>query len=274
MSIDTIHKYAAEMGLVGKTGIDLPGEVDSLVPSTQWKLKTTGERWYPGETISVGIGQGPVSVTPISLATMIATVANGGTVVTPHVLRAIDGGQGWQPMPPPPPKSVFPLRPDVLGPVRDGLWLAVNGAGTATSAKIAGHDVVGKTGTAQVVSLQNKRNTLDHRDHSWFVFYAPREHPEVAGVIFVEHGGWGATAAVPIAKHVLETFFAKREGRPLPAWPLAGSKTTQAAPAAPAPARGTAEVPAAAAAASTATPAGRPAPVPATVAAVGTRSLE
>jgi penicillin-binding protein 2 len=78
---------------------------------------------------------------------------------------------------------------------------------------------VGKTGTAQVVSLQNKRDTFEHRDHSWFVFYAPKDHPQIAGVIFVEHGGWGATAATPIARHVLETFFAKQEGKPLPPAP-------------------------------------------------------
>jgi penicillin-binding protein 2 len=230
MKIDTIHEYAEKMGLVGKTGIDLPFEVDSLVPSTAWKLKTTGDRWYPGETISVGIGQGQVSVTPIALATMIAAVANGGTVVTPHVVRASDSGDGWRTLTPPSPKSVFPLRPDVLGPVRDGLWLAVNGAGTAGGARIAGHDVVGKTGTAQVVSLQNYRNTPEHRDHSWFVFYAPKDHPQVAGVIFVEHGGWGATAATPIARYVLETYFAKTEHRPLPCVKLGVGGTLTVAP--------------------------------------------
>jgi penicillin-binding protein 2 len=228
MKIDDIHEYAARLGLVGKTGIDLPGEVDSLVPSTAWKLKTTGDRWYPGETVSVGIGQGQVSVTPIALATMISAVANGGTVVTPHFVRAADNGHGWQTLPPPAPKSVFPFRPDVLAPVRDGLWMAVNAAGTATSARIAGYDVVGKTGTAQVVSLQNKRDTFEHRDHSWFVFYAPKDHPQIAGVIFVEHGGWGATAATPIARHVLETFFAKQEGKPLPPAPAPAQRPSPA----------------------------------------------
>jgi penicillin-binding protein 2 len=248
MKIDDIHEYAARLGLVGKTGIDLPGEVDSLVPSTAWKLKTTGDRWYPGETVSVGIGQGQVSVTPIALATMISAVANGGTVVTPHFVRAADNGHGWQAVPPPAPKSVFPFRPEVLAPVRDGLWMAVNAAGTATSARIAGYDVVGKTGTAQVVSLQNKRDTFEHRDHSWFVFYAPKDHPQIAGVIFVEHGGWGATAATPIARHVLETFFAKQEGKPLPP------------PPAPAPVQRPGQTSAPTAAAVTATPPpGRPA---------------
>jgi penicillin-binding protein 2 len=221
MNIDTIHRYAEAMGLVGKTGIDLPSEVDSLVPSTEWKLRTTGERWYPGETISVAIGQGQVSVTPIALATMISSVANGGTVVTPHLVKAIDEGHGWQPVNAPKPRSLFPFTLDTLGPVRDGLWLAVNGAGTAFRARMENRDVVGKTGTAQVASLENikaasKAGLAQLKDHSWFVFYAPKENPVVAGVIFVEHGGFGAMSAVPIAHYVLETYFAKQDGRPLP----------------------------------------------------------
>ena len=93
LGVDKIHKWAEKLGLAGKTGIDLPNEQESLVPSTEWKLKRTGERWYPGETISVAIGQGQVSVTPASLAVMIATVANGGTRVTPHVIKAVDEGE-------------------------------------------------------------------------------------------------------------------------------------------------------------------------------------
>jgi penicillin-binding protein 2 len=226
MSIDTIHKYAEQMGLVGKTGIDLPSEVESLVPSTEWKLRTTGERWYPGETISVAIGQGQVSVTPVALSTMIAAVANGGTVVTPHLVKAIDQGQGWQNVPSAPPRSIFPIRPDVLQAVRQGLWLAVNGAGTAARARVAGYEVAGKTGTAQVVSAETQRaigtGARHVRDNGWFVFYAPAENPQIAGVVFAEHAGWGATAAVPIAHHVLETYFAKRDHRPLPALTVGG----------------------------------------------------
>ena len=221
MSVDTIHKYGAEMGLVGKTGIDLPNEIDSLVPSTAWKLKTTGERWYPGETISVSIGQGQVTVTPIALATMISTIANGGTVVTPHIVKAIDRGKGWEPVAVPKPRSQVSFSIESLSAIREGLWLAVNGAGTGFRARMAGYDVVGKTGTAQVASLEASkaaaRAGLKHlEDNSWFVFYAPRDNPQIAGVVFVEHGGFGAQAAVPIARYVLETYFAKREGRAMP----------------------------------------------------------
>ena len=241
LSIDTIHKYAAALGLVGKTGIDLPGEGESFVASTEWKRRTLNQPWYPGETISVAIGQGAVAVTPIGLATMIATVANGGTLVTPHLARAFDNGdgRGWQPIAQPAPRSRLDISPENLQAVRDGLWRVVNGAGTGRVAQIAGHDVVGKTGTAQAnVSLQNRAlaasRGVDVRDHRWFVFFAPRDHPQIAGAIFAEHGGTTGSAT-PIARHVLETFFAKLDGQPMPVLP--GTRTMPAPqPAAPAPA--------------------------------------
>src|SRR4030095_4074840 len=99
LSIDKIHEYAQKLGLVGKTGIDLPGEIESIVPSTEGNRRMSRRPWYPGETISVAIGQGAVSVTPIALATMISTVTNGGTLVTPHLVRARDAdGKGWVPV--------------------------------------------------------------------------------------------------------------------------------------------------------------------------------
>ncbi len=220
IAVDTIHKWAARLGLVGKTGIDLPNEKDSVIPTEAWKRRLTGQRWFPGDTISVAIGQGYVTTTPIALATMIATVANGGTLVTPHLVKAVDRGAGWEPVATPAPRSTFAIDVDVLNVVRDGLWRAVNGAGTAGRARIAGRDVAGKTGTAQVISFEGARaaagrTTRDLRHHGWFVFFAPRDNPQVAGVVFAEHGGSSA-AATPIAKHVLETYFAKQEGRPLP----------------------------------------------------------
>lgn len=220
MKIDTIYAYAEKLGLVGKTGIDLPSEVENIIPSTAWKLKTSGQKWYAGETISVGIGQGPVTVTPVSLAVMISEVANGGDRVTPHVVRAVDEGHGWVRVAATPPKPVFLMRPGVIEPVRDGLWMGVNEGGTGVAARVDGHDVVGKTGTAQVISTEGAkiaaRAGINVNDNSWFVFYAPREHPEIAGVVFAEHAGWGATGAAPIARYALETYFAKKEGRPLP----------------------------------------------------------
>jgi penicillin-binding protein 2 len=226
LGVDKIHEYAVKLGLAGKTGIDLPSEQESLVPSTEWKRKRTGEKWYAGETISVSIGQGQVSVTPASLAVMIATVANGGTKVTPHVVKATDDdGKGWKPVPVAAVADRVAFKPETMAALHDGLWMVVNASGTGARARIPGRDVAGKTGTAQVISNQGRaaaRNSgRDLRDHGWFVFFAPRDNPEVAGVIFGEHNEHGFLGA-PIAKHVLETYFAKKEGKPLPVLPSKG----------------------------------------------------
>jgi penicillin-binding protein 2 len=223
VGIDKIHKWATLLGLGEKTGIDLPDEVQGLVPSPEWKRTTTKthEKWYAGETISVSIGQGPVSLTPVSMAVYISTIANGGTRLTPHLLKAVDEGNGWKAVPPPTPRSTVRLKPETIQAIRDGLWLVVNGSGTGSRARIVGRDVSGKTGTAQVISLEGRnsakgRTDKDLRDNGWFVFFAPRDSPRIAGVVFVEHGGHGGTTAAPIAKHVLETFFAKQDGKSLP----------------------------------------------------------
>ncbi len=236
LGVDRIHKWAQLLGLADKTGIDLPHEAESLVPSTEWKRRRTGEKWYAGETISVAIGQGQVSVTPLALATMISTVANGGTRQVPHLVQAIDDGHGWQPVTPPAPLAVTSMQPEHVAALHDGLWLAVNGAGTAGRARLPGYDVAGKTGTAQVISNQGRDRargsgtSRDLRDHGWFVFFAPRDHPQIAGAIFAEHSEHGYLAA-PIARHVIDTYFAKLEGRPLPDYPA-----PKAAPAGPLPA--------------------------------------
>ena len=221
--IDKIHKWSTLLGLGEKSGIDLPNEVQGLVPSPEWKQQYRREKWYAGETVSVSIGQGSVSVTPVSMAVYAATLANGGTRVTPHLLKAVDDGTGWKQVPPPPAKSRAPLDHDKLQAIRDGLWMVVNQAGTGRNARIEGYDVSGKTGTAQVISNQGKERAAgktdkDLRDNGWFVFFAPRDKPEIAGVVFLEHGVHGSNAAL-IAHHLMDTFFAKKEGRPLPPKP-------------------------------------------------------
>jgi penicillin-binding protein 2 len=220
LGVDKINKWATLFGLGVKSGIDLPNEVQGLVPSTAWKAQYTKEKkWYAGETISVAIGQGQVSVTPISLAVYTATLANGGTRVTPHLVKAIDDGQELKSVPEPPPQSQVEVSPEKLQAIRDGMWLVVNGgSGTARRAAIPGRDVCGKTGTAQVISNQGRtaaRTTKNLRDHGWFTFFAPRDNPEIAGVVFLEHGIHSANAA-SVAKHILLTYFAKKEGKPLP----------------------------------------------------------
>lgn len=234
LGVDRMYKWSEKLGLALKSGIDLPNEQESIVPSTEWKLKRTGERWYPGETISVAIGQGQLAVTPMSMAVMMASFANGGTRVVPRIVRAYDEGQGWKRVEPPPsPWQPFTLKPETIAAVGDGLWLAVNGAGTAGRGRIAGRDVAGKTGTAQVISNEGKdraRGKTDRNlnDHGWFVFMAPKDNPEVAGVVFVEHAEHGYFGAT-VAKHILETYFAQRDGLPLP-------EIKPPAPAVPAPA--------------------------------------
>jgi penicillin-binding protein 2 len=218
LGVDRMHKWAAALGMADRTGIDLPNEVPSIMPSTEWKQRVHKDKWYAGETISVAIGQGYVTTTPIALATMMMTVANGGTRHTPHVVKAVDEGQGWKPVPPPEPKAVIKMKDSTVKAVRDGLWLVINGAGTGGRARLPGRDIAGKTGTAQVISLegaQRARGKMDVRDHGWMVFFAPKDNPELAGVIFTEHSEHGYYGG-PIIKHIVETYFAKKEGKPLP----------------------------------------------------------
>jgi len=237
LGVDKMYKWSEKLGLALKSGIDLPNEVESIVPSTEWKQKKYGERWYPGETISVAIGQGQLTVTPISMAVMMATVANGGTRVVPRLVRAYDVGNGWEAVTPPPsPFLPFLLKPETIAAVRDGLWMAVNGAGTAGRGKVAGRDVAGKTGTAQVISNQGKerargKTDQDLRDHGWFVFMVPKDNPELAGVVFSEHGEHGYFSAT-VAKYVIETYFAQKDGLPSPVLSV-----PPPAPVAPAPVR-------------------------------------
>ena len=221
VGIDKINKWATALGLGVVSGIDLPNEVQGLVPSTQWKLEKMHEKWFLGETISVGIGQGAVAVTPVSMAVYMSTLANGGTRVTPHLLKAVDDGTGWQAAPAPAPKSTVEIDPEKLRAIREGLWAVVNTEhGTGITAQIAGRDVVGKTGSAQVVSLEKHaavtaKQIRNLRDHGWFVFFAPRDKPTIAGVVFLEHGIHGGNAA-RVTHHILDTYFAKLDGRPLP----------------------------------------------------------
>jgi penicillin-binding protein 2 len=219
--IDVVHKWAERLGLVGRTGIDLPNEVPSFVASSEWSQRVRKQPWYPGETVSVSIGQGAVAVTPIGLAMFAATIANGGTLYTPQLVREVFENGEWKPVPRPEPRARTAMDPEHVKAIHDGMWMVVNAAGTGGRARMPGYDVAGKTGTAQAnISLENRRRLSGEaaqrfRDHGWWVFYAPSNSPEVAGVVFTENSEHGYLGA-PIAKHVLETYFAKKEGRPLP----------------------------------------------------------
>jgi penicillin-binding protein 2 len=222
LGVDRINKWATLFGLGVRSHIDLPNEVAGLVPSTEWKKTQREKKWYAGETISVAIGQGAVAVTPVSMAVYAATIGNGGTRITPHLVKAIDEGAGLKAVPAPPPQSKVEVTPEKLQAIRDGMWGVVNGGGTGGRARIVGHDVCGKTGTAQVISnagrLAARNKNVDLRDNGWFVFFAPRDNPQIAGVVFLEHGIHGPNAA-SLAHHILDTFFAKKDGKPLPPAP-------------------------------------------------------
>jgi penicillin-binding protein 2 len=222
--IDVVHKWAERLGLSGRTGIDLPNEVPSFVASSEWSKRVRKQPWYPGETVSVSIGQGAVAVTPMGMAMFAATIANGGTLFEPQLVREVFDGQQWQPVPPSEPKSRTQMDPDHVQAIHEGMWMVVNAAGTGGRARMPGYNVAGKTGTAQAnISLENLKRLSPEaarrfRDHGWWIFYAPANKPEVAGVVFTENSEHGYLGA-PIAKHVLETYFAKKEGRPLPVLP-------------------------------------------------------
>jgi penicillin-binding protein 2 len=206
MGIGPINAYGARFGLGQPTGIDLPGEVNGILPSRAWKREHLGEPWYPGDTISVAIGQGLLAVTPAQMVTMISAVATGGAVVTPHLVRG-DAGKSRR----------LDVKPTTLAFVRGALSEAVR-SGTGRAASLEKVSVAGKTGTAQVfrhsAGVDSDDLPKQERDHGWFVGYAPAEQPRIAFAVVVEHGGHGGTSAAPVVRKVLEVFFAEEAEPP------------------------------------------------------------
>lgn len=203
MGIDTIAKYAEMAGMGAKTGIDLPHEAAGLVPSTRWKIRTTRQKWYPGETISVAIGQGALIVTPLQLAVATAGIATGGVWHRPHLIK--DSGQSGA-------IRKADLNLENVAQVIDGMYGVVNEGGTGTSAQLVGYDVCGKTGTAQLASNDFLKNTAAGKampDNGWFVGFAPRDAPEIVVVSLFEGGAHG-TAAAPIVRDVIKSYFDKK----------------------------------------------------------------
>lgn len=205
LGIDQIHKYGSYFGLGQPTGIDIPGESGGVLPSSEWKRKQIGSPWYPGDTISLSIGQGYLAVTPLQMATMIAAVANGGSLPRPRMRSST-----------PIVMRELPIDPHRLLLVRDALRQAV-ADGTGRSADVKGLPVAGKTGTAQVfkhsAGIDADEMPKAERDHAWFAGYAPADNPTIAFAVVVEHGGHGGTSASPIARRVLEVYARSRESR-------------------------------------------------------------
>ena len=209
MGIEKIAWYARQFGLGQRTGIDLPAERAGLVPSEEWKMKTKGEQWYPGETISVSIGQGYLSVTPIQMAQVVALVATKGRLVQPRLIRATRNRstghiEDWPTFA----SRDIGISSSIFSQIEGGLSAVVT-EGTARRAQSSLVSIAGKTGTAQVVALRAKPNkdmAKQFRDHAWFVAYAPVEDPQIAVVVLVEHMGHGGSAAAPLAKELIETY--------------------------------------------------------------------
>lgn len=209
LGIDRISEHAIAMGLGRKTGIDLPGEDSGLIPSAEWKRRVTGQPWYPGETISVSIGQGAVSVTPLQITWAMGGVAVGGELVQPHLVDPAEIGADQSGLV----RERYPLDPGTVETIRDALWDVVNGNGTGTSARVEGFDVAGKTGTAQVVGSASYGLRDEFEDHAWFVGFAPYDAPEIAVGVFVENGGHGGSAAGPVAQAIFQAYFDKQLSR-------------------------------------------------------------
>jgi len=202
LGIERIARYARMFDLGRPTGIDLGGERSGLVPDEAWSEKARRHPWYPGETISVAIGQGALLVTPLQMATMMAAIANGGLLVRPHVAENTA-------LPPP---QRLPLSAAVLDPIRRGLWRVVNApGGTGAVARVPGLEIAGKTGTTQVASQEaysdSSKLPWELRNHAWFASYAPAASPELVIVVFIEHGGKGSGAAAPVARALMERYF-------------------------------------------------------------------
>jgi penicillin-binding protein 2 len=216
LGVDRISDYAHKLTFGEISMIDLDGEKAGIVPSTQWAAEKQHRKWYPSETISVAIGQGPLIVTPLQVANMIAAIANGGTVYRPHVVRMIEqaGPDGKIQRLPVASRVLHQvnLPQQALDQVRRGLWKAVNEeGGTGSNARIEGLDVCGKTGTVQVITyhgyVKTENMPFREKDHGWFASFATLGHPEMVVVVFSEHGGHGGTDAAPLAKLLYEARF-------------------------------------------------------------------
>jgi penicillin-binding protein 2 len=218
LGIEPIAKWAHELGLGQKTGIDLPNEAAGVVPSEEWKLKNYHEKWYAGEVISVGIGQGATAVTPVQLARAIGGIASGGAMRRPHVVlqdqlppnyrqAIIDSYPGSG-------DANVPIAPSTWETITDGMAAVVSGAGgTARSSHLEGIDFAGKTGTAQVVNhsfgAKSVSKDVSQRANAWFVGVAPRRNPDIVVAVLWEHGGWGVGSS-KLAAQVIQAFVDKQ----------------------------------------------------------------
>ena len=224
VGIERLSRYAKQLGLGSQTGIDLPSEEGGLVPSPEWKQRVQKQPWWDGETINVAIGQGPLLVTPLQLAYSIGGIASGGAFARPHLL--LNENQ-------PPEVHYVSLKTSTVDTITEGLWGVVNEDGTARSARLPDVPVGGKTGTAQLVSLETlgrmRKKVRTLTDNAWFVGLAPQKNPEIVVAVLLEHGEHGASAA-PLAREVIRVYYEKKHKQPS----APGAESAAGRPAAPA----------------------------------------
>jgi penicillin-binding protein 2 len=213
LGIDTIARYATSFGLGQKTGIDLPDEKAGVMPSTQWEMKNYHQKYFVGNTISVGIGQGETQVTPVQLARALGGIASNGHFVRPHLVNTeqlpTEFRQALMDSFPGSGEKTVPLNPDTWMIITDGMAAATT-TGTAAAAHIEGVDFAGKTGTAQVVGSGDTHVKGGAKTpNSWFVGMVPRRNPEIVIAVLQEHGDWGSNSA-HIAAQIVTTYVNKQ----------------------------------------------------------------
>ena len=217
LGIDKIYSYAHSVGLGQRTGIDLPGEQAGIMPSQEWKLKTLHDKWYAGDTPSVGIGQGFDQATPMQMARALSGIASGGVFVRPHVLMpgqvASEEQAEIDQAYPGSGVARIPLTPDNWETITDDMANVLSPIGTAAEAHLDGIDLAGKTGTADVVSGR-KKGSADKATlpHSWFVGMTPRRNPDIVVAVLWEHGYWGNNSA-KLAAQVIDTYVTQQRER-------------------------------------------------------------
>jgi penicillin-binding protein 2 len=239
LGIEKMAAYLSHFGFGKKTGIDIHGEVGGLLPTPEWKARRWKQKWYPGETVIVGIGQGYTLVTPLQLAQATAMLANNGIAMRPHVVSAIQ--ETTTGVSKPIPATIMDrvsIKPEHLEVIREAMRDVTLPGGTAASVGAKSpYAIAAKTGTAQVIGVkQNEKydeKNVDerHRDHALFIAFAPADDPKIALAVIVENGGHGGSAAGPIARKVMDYYLLGKEPDP-PAPPKAPIKApAQQAPA-------------------------------------------
>jgi len=216
LGIDRIAKYATMLGLGQKTGIDLPNEVAGVMPSEEWKIKNFKQKWFAGETISVGIGQGAVATTPVQLMRAISAISMDGRMVVPHVVNPTELPSGMVNVQQYTEVKSIPIDPNGWTTITDAMARVLLPEGTAPSAHIPGIDIAGKTGSAQIVSLALRakhENNEEFAQNGWFVGFTPRRNPEIVVCVLFQGGEHGKLAA-RLATQVIKAYVDKQQRQP------------------------------------------------------------